>query len=78
MNHIFQVANTLSTLVTMAFKQTVRVENANLTSVVRHVKEFMAYLDAKKVKYLDWSVFEVNDNWVKTFEEMHNQGRIDM
>lgn len=62
----------------MAFKQTVKVEMANLTSVVRHVREFLTYLNTNKVKHLDWSVFQANDDWAKTFEETHNQGRTDM
>ncbi|XP_019697173.1 ATP-binding cassette sub-family A member 13 isoform X1 [Harpegnathos saltator] len=72
------MGDTLSTLVTMAFKQTVRIQNTNLTSVVRHVREFVAYLDARKVKYLDWSVFRVNDDWAKAFEETQTQGRVDI
>ncbi|XP_032690190.1 uncharacterized protein LOC116853290 isoform X2 [Odontomachus brunneus] len=75
------VSKTLSTLISMAFKQTVRVQHANLTSVVKHVKEFVAYLDAqnvRRVKYLDWSVFQISDDWTKTFEETQYQGRKDI
>ncbi|XP_024889665.1 ATP-binding cassette sub-family A member 13 isoform X1 [Temnothorax curvispinosus] len=72
------VTNTLSTMVTMAFKQVVRVENSNLTSVVRNVKGFVAYLNARKVKYLNWGIFEITDEWKKTFNEMQHQGRLDV
>jgi len=72
------VTNTLSTMVTMAFKQVVRIENANLTSVVRNIKGFVTYLNARKVKYLDWSIFQISDEWNKTFNEMQRQGRLDM
>ncbi|XP_014474957.1 PREDICTED: ATP-binding cassette sub-family A member 13 isoform X2 [Dinoponera quadriceps] len=72
------LAKTLSTLVLMAFKQLVRIENANLTSVVGHIKEFQTYLDVRKVQYLDWSVFQVSDDWEKTFEETRSQGRMDI
>lgn len=62
----------------MSFKQVVRVESSNLTSVVKNVKEFMAYLDARKVTYLDWTVFQVSNEWLKAFEETQPQGRLDM
>jgi len=65
-------------MVTMAFKQVVRIENANLTSVVRNIKGFVTYLNARKVKYLDWSIFQISDEWNKTFNEMQRQGRLDM
>lgn len=72
------MSNTLSTMVTIAFKQVVSVESANLTSVVKNIKRFVTYLDARKVKYLDWSIFEINDEWKTTFNELQYQGRLDM
>jgi len=72
------MTNTLSTMVTMAFKQAVRIENANLTSVVRNIKGFVTYLNARKVKYLNWSIFQISDEWNKTFNELQRQGRLDM
>lgn len=65
-------------MVSMAFKQVVRIENANLTSTVRNIKGFVTYLNSRKVKYLNWGVFEISDEWKKTFNEMQYQGRLDM
>ncbi|XP_011684588.1 PREDICTED: uncharacterized protein LOC105447955 isoform X2 [Wasmannia auropunctata] len=72
------VTNTLSTMVSMAFKQTVRIDSANLTSVVRNIKGFVSYLDSRKVKYLNWSIFHTSDEWKKTFNDMQFQGRLDI
>ncbi|XP_018348552.1 PREDICTED: uncharacterized protein LOC108752306 [Trachymyrmex septentrionalis] len=72
------VTNTLSTMVTMAFKRPVKIENANLTSVVKTVKGFVTYLNTRKVKYLNWSIFQISDEWKKTFNEMQHQGRLDI
>lgn len=65
-------------MVSMAFKQVVRIENANLTSVVRNIKEFVNYLDNQKPKYLNWNIFQISDEWKNTFSEMQRQGRLDM
>lgn len=65
-------------MVTMAFKQVVRIENSNLTSVVRNIKGFVTYLNSRKVKYLNWNIFEISDEWKQTFNEMQQQGRLDM
>lgn len=73
-----QVSKTLSTMVTIAFHQAVRIENSNLTSVVRNVKSFVAYLDARKVAYLNWTIFQTSDEWAKAFTETQLQGRLDM
>lgn len=74
----FQVSEMLATLVTMSFKQVVRIESSNLTSVVRNIKGLVAYLDERKLTYLDWSGFHISDEWAKTFEETQAQGRLDM
>lgn len=65
-------------MVTMAFKRVVRIENSNLTSVVRNIKGFVTYLDTRKVMYLNWSTFQTSDEWKNTFNEMQFQGRLDM
>lgn len=65
-------------MVTMAFKQVVRIENSNLTATVRSIKEFVTYLDARKVKYLNWNIFEISGEWKNIFNEMQYQGRADM
>lgn len=62
----------------MSFKEQIRIENSNLTSVVRNIKKFITYLDARKVVYLDWSIFSVNNEWAKAFEETQSQARLDM
>ncbi|KAL6258986.1 hypothetical protein P5V15_008908 [Pogonomyrmex californicus] len=72
------VSNTLSTMVSMAFKQPVKIENSNLTSVVRNVKKFMTYLNTRKTKYLNWRIFQISDDWKKTFDETQLQGRLDI
>ncbi|KAG5315958.1 ABCAD protein, partial [Acromyrmex insinuator] len=72
------VTNILSTMVTMALKRPVKVENANLTSVVKTVKGFVTYLNTRKVKYLNWNIFQISDEWKKTFNEMQHQGRLDI
>ncbi|XP_011868082.1 PREDICTED: uncharacterized protein LOC105562133 isoform X2 [Vollenhovia emeryi] len=72
------VSNTLSTMVSMAFKQVARVEMSNLTSVVKNVRRFVTYLDTRKVKYLNWNVFEISNEWKGTFKEMQRQGRLDI
>ncbi|XP_067204074.1 uncharacterized protein ldd isoform X2 [Linepithema humile] len=72
------VGKSLSTMVSIAFHQVIRIENSNLTSVVRNVKSFVAYLDARKVAYLDWTIFQTSDEWTKTFTEMQLQGRLDI
>jgi len=65
-------------MVAMAFKRPIKIENANLTSVVKTVKGFVTYLNTRKVKYLNWSIFQISDEWKKTFNEMQHQGRLDM
>lgn len=65
-------------MVLISFKQTVAIEKANLTSVVTNIKGFVTYLDARKVKYLNWSIFQASDEWKKTFNEMQLPGRLDM
>lgn len=65
-------------MVSMAFKQIVKIENANLTSTVRNIKGFVTYLNSRKVKYLNWGIFEISNEWKKTFNEMQYQGRLDM
>lgn len=65
-------------MVLMAFKRPVRVESSNLTSVVRNIKKFVTYLDTRKVTYLNWTIFQTSDEWVKAFEETQPQGRLDM
>ncbi|XP_028048892.2 uncharacterized protein LOC105837746 isoform X2 [Monomorium pharaonis] len=72
------VSNALSTMVSMAFKQLVKVENSNLTSVVRNIKGFVNYLDTRKVTYLNWSIFQTSDEWKNTFNELQLQGRLDI
>lgn len=62
----------------MAFKQVVKIESSNLTSVVRNIKGFVTYLNTRKVKYLNWSIFEISDEWKQTFNEMQQQARSDM
>ncbi|KAL0111880.1 hypothetical protein PUN28_013230 [Cardiocondyla obscurior] len=72
------VSNTLSTMVSMAFKNVVKIENSNLTSVVKNTKAFVTYLNARKVKYLDWNIFEISEEWKQTFREMQLEGRLDI
>ncbi|XP_020291877.1 uncharacterized protein LOC109858741 isoform X2 [Pseudomyrmex gracilis] len=72
------VSKTLSTMVSMALKKVVRPQNTNLTSVVRNVKSFVSYLDTRKVKYLNWTIFSTSDKWTKTFHETQLQGRLDI
>ncbi|XP_050450054.1 uncharacterized protein LOC126850786 isoform X1 [Cataglyphis hispanica] len=72
------VNKTLSTMVNMAFKRPIRIENSNLTSVVRNIKKFTTYLDARKVSYLNWTIFQTSDEWVKIFKETQPQARLDI
>lgn len=65
-------------MVLMAFKRPVNVENSNLTSVVRNMKKFVTYLDTRKVTYLNWTIFQTSDEWVKSFKETQPQARLDM
>lgn len=65
-------------MVVMAFKRPVRAESSNLTSVVRNIKKFVTYLDTRKVTYLNWTIFQTSDEWVKAFKETQPQGRLDM
>lgn len=72
------VSKTLSTMVTMAFKRSVKIENSNLTSVVRNVREFVTYLNTRKVTYLNWTIFQTSDEWSKVFKEIQPQARLDI
>lgn len=65
-------------MVVMAFKRPVRIENSNLTSVVKNIRKFVTYLDTRKVTYLNWTIFQTSDEWVKVFKETQPQGRWDM
>ncbi|XP_072756384.1 uncharacterized protein Ldd isoform X2 [Anoplolepis gracilipes] len=72
------VSKTLSTMVNMAFKRPIRVEYSNLTSVVKNTKKFVTYLDARKVTYLNWTIFQTSNEWKTTFKETQPQARLDV
>ncbi|XP_043253492.1 retinal-specific phospholipid-transporting ATPase ABCA4 isoform X1 [Colletes gigas] len=70
--------DTFGATVSMAFSHPVAVEKANLTSIVRSVKGFVSYLTSPTLPGPDWSVFKVNDKWMRAFEETQSQGRLDV
>ncbi|RLU15876.1 hypothetical protein DMN91_011632 [Ooceraea biroi] len=72
------IRNTLSSMVTMSFKQVVRIKNSNLTSVVKDVKDFVSYLDEQKETNLNWTIFQTSDEWAETFVDTRQQGRLDI
>ncbi|XP_035722982.1 uncharacterized protein LOC118441973 isoform X2 [Vespa mandarinia] len=72
------IENTLATLVNMFFKYTVGIEQANLTTVVQVTRAFVSYLESPRRDDPDWSIFEINENWSKAFEDTRSKGRLDI
>ncbi|KAF7403454.1 hypothetical protein HZH68_006248 [Vespula germanica] len=72
------VENTLATLVNMFFKNTVGIEQANLTTVVKVTRAFVSYLESPSMGDPDWSIFEINEKWSKVFENTRSKGRSDI
>ncbi|KAI4485555.1 hypothetical protein M0802_012731 [Mischocyttarus mexicanus] len=72
------IENTLSTLVSMFFKNTYGIDKTNLTTVVKVTREFISYLQLPKRDDPDWSIFKANENWSKIIRDMRGRGRLDV
>ncbi|KAG7198455.1 hypothetical protein KM043_005838 [Ampulex compressa] len=72
------VNSALSMLINAAFKQVVRIEKANLTSLVRNAKDFVAYCNSPKLERPDFGVFRYSERWSAVFNETAAQGRLDL
>lgn len=62
----------------MALQQPVKIQTANLTFAMGHIKKFVAYLDTKTNFEADWDEFNITDEWAKVFEESRGRGRMNM
>ncbi|XP_043289977.1 uncharacterized protein ldd isoform X2 [Venturia canescens] len=72
------VDDTLSTFISMALGQPVRINKSNLTSLVTSVKNFVIYLEKVSPKWPDWSVFGTFEEWNEVFLDTRIQSRIDV
>ncbi|XP_076641439.1 lipid droplet defective [Halictus rubicundus] len=70
--------DTLDAAISMAFKQAIVIEKANLTGVVSSVNDFMSFMDKPRRSHPNWSVFTVDETWAKVFEDTKPQNRLNV
>ncbi|XP_023289550.1 uncharacterized protein LOC105698871 [Orussus abietinus] len=72
------VESTLSTLISMAFRQPVPIERANVTSALKTIREFVSYLKTEPKDDPDWPIFQPPLKWTEAFEDSRSMGRSDL
>ncbi|XP_076237165.1 lipid droplet defective [Calliopsis andreniformis] len=60
------------------FRQPLNMEITNVTSTIKSVKNLVSYLTSPKKADPDWTVFTIDDNWAKAFEDTQAEGRVDV